>query len=48
MRTKWYQKAGTSSTPVWMTTSAKNADEVSGLVLSMNAPMFQSAIADAK
>jgi len=46
--TKWYQNAGTSSTPVWMTTSENTAAEASGLVRSMNEPMFQRAMAEAK
>jgi hypothetical protein len=33
---------------MWMMTSANTAEEVSGLVRSMKAPMFQSAIAEAK
>src|SRR5262245_8139830 len=33
---------------MWMITSAKPADEASGLVSSMKAPKFHRAIADAK
>src|SRR2546428_589199 len=46
--TKWYQNAGTSSTPMWITTSENTAEEASGLVRSMNEPMFQRAMPEAK
>jgi hypothetical protein len=46
--TKWYQNAGTSSTPMWMMTSANTAERSSGLVRSMNEPMFHNAMPEAK
>ncbi len=33
---------------MWMTTSENTAAEASGLVRSVNAPMFQRAMAEAK